>query len=241
MTPKEFYGLGFGMDFDGYVPLNMNAPDSTRPFWTDRAARTLITLGRLKAGVSLKEARAAVNLVAARLAEEYPATDRGSGIEVIRGAVLEAYAQRLERGAVCRGSLLAARWNGFGAGVHECSEHPAGAGNDCASARWRFARQWSGTGAADPAGIYRIHRAGSVWRSGRLDRGTVVIQRSSRTLAAAEAAGSTRRRFRLERICLCHGGGDGHRDSCGDVARDSRGASGRERRAPWRRPEDMGA
>ena len=83
VTPKEFYGLGFGMDFDGYVPLNMNAPDSTQPFWTDRAARTLITLGRLKAGVSLKEARAAVNLVAARLAEEYPATDRGSGIEVI--------------------------------------------------------------------------------------------------------------------------------------------------------------
>jgi putative ABC transport system permease protein len=82
VTPQDFYGTGFGMNFDGYVPLNLNVPDATMPLWTDRAARGLIVLGRLKPGATLKQARASVNAIAARMSQEYPATDRDAGIEV---------------------------------------------------------------------------------------------------------------------------------------------------------------
>jgi predicted permease len=81
VAPKEFHGTAFALDLDGYVPLNMiSAEDLPRD---DRSMRRLVVLGRLKPGVSLRQAQSSMDVVAARLAETYPATDKGVTYRVI--------------------------------------------------------------------------------------------------------------------------------------------------------------
>ncbi len=83
VTPKEFHGADFGMNMDGYVPLNMMAPSDAAKFWDNRNARTLNVLARLSPNVTLGQAQSAVNVVAKRLEETYPATDKGVTVRVI--------------------------------------------------------------------------------------------------------------------------------------------------------------
>jgi len=83
VAPKGFQGTNFALDLDGYVPLNMMPAEDAATFWTARTDRTLVVMGRLKPGVSLKQAQSSVNVVAERLAEQYPATDKGVTIRVI--------------------------------------------------------------------------------------------------------------------------------------------------------------
>ena len=83
VAPKTFNGTTFAVDFDGYVPLNMQRPAEAAGFWSDRGDRVLNVLGRLKPGVSVAEAQSAVKVIAGRLAEEYPATDKGVTFRVI--------------------------------------------------------------------------------------------------------------------------------------------------------------
>ncbi|HEX4807970.1 MAG TPA: ABC transporter permease [Bryobacteraceae bacterium] len=60
---------------------------SADPRWTKfqqyRFADAFTTIGRLKRGVSLAQARAEMNAIAKRLAVEYPATDAGLGVRVV--------------------------------------------------------------------------------------------------------------------------------------------------------------
>lgn len=81
VAPKGFHGLAFAVDQDGYLPLNMMQDPGA--FWTDRTDRQLITMARLKPGVSIAQAQSSVNVVAARLAEQYPATDKGISLRVL--------------------------------------------------------------------------------------------------------------------------------------------------------------
>lgn len=81
VAPKGFEGVNFGLDIEGYAPLNMLASAAT--LWLDRTARNLSVMARLKSGISLSQAQSSVNLVAARLAEQYPATDKGVSLRVI--------------------------------------------------------------------------------------------------------------------------------------------------------------
>jgi predicted permease len=81
VVQKGFKGTHFGVEMDGYVPLNM-MPGANQ-FWTDRTSRNLAVMGRLKAGVSLSQAQSSVNVVAQRLANQYPATDKGVSVRVI--------------------------------------------------------------------------------------------------------------------------------------------------------------
>jgi ABC-type antimicrobial peptide transport system permease subunit len=82
VAPKEFHGTSFGLDMDGYLPFSMAA--ATDPeMWTSRSDRRWITLGRLKPGVSVAQAQSSVSVIAARLSEQYPATDKGVAISVI--------------------------------------------------------------------------------------------------------------------------------------------------------------
>jgi putative ABC transport system permease protein len=83
VTPKGFHGADFGMDMEGYVPLNMMLPSDAAKFWNDRNARTLNVLARLSPNVTLSQAQSAVNVVAKRLEETYPATDKGVTMRVI--------------------------------------------------------------------------------------------------------------------------------------------------------------
>jgi len=81
VAPKGFQGTQFAVDTEGYVPLNMMA--NAAKFWPDRTARDLAVLARLKTGISLNQAQSSVSLVAARLAEQYSATDKGVSFRVI--------------------------------------------------------------------------------------------------------------------------------------------------------------
>jgi predicted permease len=83
VTPKGFQGTNFALNLDGYIPLNMQPVQATAPFWTDRSGRGLAVLARLKPGVSLQQAQSSLNVVTARLAEQYPATDKGITIRVV--------------------------------------------------------------------------------------------------------------------------------------------------------------
>jgi predicted permease len=51
---------------------------------TDRSARVIRVLGRLKPGVSFSEAQASVDVIAARLAKQYPSTDSNITVRVYR-------------------------------------------------------------------------------------------------------------------------------------------------------------
>lgn len=81
VAPKGFQGTQFAIDTEGYAPLNMMS--GAVGFWPDRMARNLSVMARLKAGATLSQAESSVNLIAQRLAEQYPATDKGVSLRVI--------------------------------------------------------------------------------------------------------------------------------------------------------------
>jgi putative ABC transport system permease protein len=83
VAPRGFQGTNFALDFDGYLPMNMRPREDAAKFWSDRTYRPLIIMGRLKPGVRLRHGQISMNVVAERLAEEYPATDRGVTVRVI--------------------------------------------------------------------------------------------------------------------------------------------------------------
>ena len=81
VAQKGFQGTQFAIEEDGYVPLNM-MPAADK-LWTDRTSRNLTVMARLKPGVSLRQAQSSVDVVAQRLANEYPSTDKGVAARVI--------------------------------------------------------------------------------------------------------------------------------------------------------------
>jgi predicted permease len=83
VTPKGFQGTQFALNLDGYVPLNMMPAQDAATFWSDRSARSLIVLARLRPGVNPQQAQSSLNVVTARLAEQYPATDNGITVRVV--------------------------------------------------------------------------------------------------------------------------------------------------------------
>ena len=88
ITPPEFHGTFFAFDVDGYLPLSATSMDQKSSggvsgFWTDRRTRTLTVLGRLNPGVTVREAQASLDVVAGRLATQYPETDKGVTVRVV--------------------------------------------------------------------------------------------------------------------------------------------------------------
>jgi predicted permease len=84
VTPKEFKGTFFAFDMDGFLSLNaVPLVQDSSAFWTDRRHRELFVLGRLKPGISLTRAQNSVDVIAGRLAAQYPATDKGATVRVI--------------------------------------------------------------------------------------------------------------------------------------------------------------
>jgi len=91
VTQQGFPGAYYFIETDVYAPLSQSVPASDR-IWTERGERGeagLFVLGRMKPGVSLKQARSSLNVVAAQLALQYPAAEKGTSIE--------AYPERLAR------------------------------------------------------------------------------------------------------------------------------------------------
>jgi predicted permease len=74
VTPKEFHGLYQGAEIEGFVPLGTLRGRSSDPgrFLTDRTYRFLTVMARLRPGVSVETAQAAVDVVSRRLQGTYP-------------------------------------------------------------------------------------------------------------------------------------------------------------------------
>jgi predicted permease len=80
VAPNGFVGTEEAFPHEIWIPLMMN--DEVRPgpagprgasnLLTNRSARTLTVMARLKSGVTLRNAQAGMNVVAGRLAQDYP-------------------------------------------------------------------------------------------------------------------------------------------------------------------------
>jgi predicted permease len=86
VAPQGFHGTYSILDSDGYIPLSAalgskGMPEnSVEQLWTQRADRSLSLLGRLKSGVSLKQAQASLAVTAQQISERYPATEKAMTI-----------------------------------------------------------------------------------------------------------------------------------------------------------------
>jgi putative ABC transport system permease protein len=67
----------FGGTLDIWIPIN-----AASGRYSTRIDHWLMPVGRLKAGVSLERAQAEMDVIARRMAEQYPATNKGLGIKV---------------------------------------------------------------------------------------------------------------------------------------------------------------
>jgi putative ABC transport system permease protein len=86
VVPKQFHGAIAVTEMDVYLPWSSAASieQGTGNLVNDRGARTTRVLARLKPGVSFSQAQASVDVIAARLAKQYPATDSNVTVRVYR-------------------------------------------------------------------------------------------------------------------------------------------------------------
>jgi macrolide transport system ATP-binding/permease protein len=81
VTPKDFQGTYGFLNMDGYMPLSAIAGpggiESVQEIWTHRERRSLTLMERLKPSVDLKQAKATLDVIARRIGEQHPETDKG--------------------------------------------------------------------------------------------------------------------------------------------------------------------
>jgi predicted permease len=85
VAPPEFRGILPGLTFDVWIPLMMAPQLNTMPDWMldDRQTRNLISVVRLKPGVSIPRARAEAAALARRMAEADADTNKGIGVTIL--------------------------------------------------------------------------------------------------------------------------------------------------------------
>ncbi|HKW68746.1 MAG TPA: ABC transporter permease [Terriglobales bacterium] len=77
VAPEGFQGISPFLAVSGYVPLGMGTViDQPPDFMSNRGQRGLNVLARLRRGVSVQQAQAAIGVVAQRLAQQYPDVDK---------------------------------------------------------------------------------------------------------------------------------------------------------------------
>jgi len=86
VAPREFHGTYSVMDMDAYVPLSAETgsdPDNpVQKNWVSREARSLTVMGRLKPGISMKQAQSSLNVAAERIAQAHPDTEKGLTVQL---------------------------------------------------------------------------------------------------------------------------------------------------------------
>lgn len=84
VADKNFRGTVSILDLDAYVPLSMvSIAPGLENLWTKRDARALQVLAYPRPNVSLEQAEASLNVVAAQLEKEYPATNHAVKMRVL--------------------------------------------------------------------------------------------------------------------------------------------------------------
>ena len=83
VAPEGFYGTFVGWEIQFWVPTSMEEVFEAGGYkLEDRGARWIEAYVRLKPGVSREQAQAEVSAIAKRLEADYPATDRGRGVQL---------------------------------------------------------------------------------------------------------------------------------------------------------------
>jgi predicted permease len=100
VAPKQFLGTLPFVEMDGYLPLGNGGALEQAPgdVMHDRDSRTMRVMARLKPGVSLAQAQSSLDVIAERLARQYPATDRNVTVHV--------YPERLARSQPLGSSVI---------------------------------------------------------------------------------------------------------------------------------------
>jgi predicted permease len=87
VTPKEFKGTYSALDMDAFIPFSAEmTEDPDNPIeksWTSRASRNLTLMGRLKPGVTIKQAQASLNVVAQHISDQHPDTEKGIALQLL--------------------------------------------------------------------------------------------------------------------------------------------------------------
>ena len=86
VTPKEFTGSFYGLNGDLLVPLGRM--DDIAQWRAQRDARRLFLIGRLKPGVTRRQAQAEMTALSAQLAATYPKEDKNRTVVVTRATLL---------------------------------------------------------------------------------------------------------------------------------------------------------
>lgn len=86
VSPQEFHGTYSVMDMDGYVPFSAEIGDDpdnpVQKVWVNRESRNLTVMGRLKPGATMKQAQSSLNVVAGRIAQVHPDTEKGLTVQL---------------------------------------------------------------------------------------------------------------------------------------------------------------
>ena len=84
VADKSFHGTVSILELDAYVPLSMiSIAPGLENLWAKRDARELQVLAYPKPNVSLEQAEASLNVIAAQLEREYPATNHAVKMRVL--------------------------------------------------------------------------------------------------------------------------------------------------------------
>jgi predicted permease len=86
IVPKQFLGTLPVAEMDGYLPLSSGGSleQSSGGLMGDRDSRLMRVMARLRPGVSFAQAQSSLNVIAERLAKQYPATDQNVIVRVYR-------------------------------------------------------------------------------------------------------------------------------------------------------------
>jgi predicted permease len=77
VVQQRFQGMYSIAETDVYLPLSaISIDESPNLFWNNRDRRGMLVFGRLAPGVTLRQAQNSLDVITARLAAQYPATDK---------------------------------------------------------------------------------------------------------------------------------------------------------------------
>jgi predicted permease len=84
VVPRQFQGMYSIFETQVYLPMSaMLQEESASLFWDNRDRRGILAFGRLKPGISLRQTQSSLDVITARLARQYPATDKWFTVRAI--------------------------------------------------------------------------------------------------------------------------------------------------------------
>lgn len=108
VAPQGFQGVQPIVSIAGYLPLGMAAITQPPGFMENRGERGLLVVGRLRKGVDLQQAQAALTVVSQRLSRQYPEIDKN-----VKALIFPEASARLGDPRTTKTALLSALFLGL--------------------------------------------------------------------------------------------------------------------------------